>query len=323
MTSETHTPTAPQQAETEQTDAPQAESSPKTGSKEQADSSAQNWRTIRFDVLETIGQLPSLSKVVSEFLNLARREIYTARDFETVLCKDQALVARLLKMANSGFYGRSRSISTIPEAVVLIGLEHLTKIVYAVSAEGLIRKNLVYYDFHPEHGFWLHGLGVAHACSVIAEASADCPLRGDEGYVAGLLHDVAKLVIDDFLPEQEYDRITIQHEIEAVGLDHAELAEYILRQWNLPEPITGTVRWHHDYENAGEWRLGAAAIFLAQQICNAWGIGRWSRLDVAETMPVDEFGELLEVLNIPVERWEQIIWDIRQRLVHIDTIFED
>ncbi|MCP4573522.1 MAG: HDOD domain-containing protein [bacterium] len=305
MTPDTQSPPRPEQADAEQTTAPQ------------------NWKTIRFDVLETIGQLPSLNRVVGEFLNLARREIYTARDFETVLSKDQALVARLLKVANSGLYGRSRSISTIPEAVVLIGLEHLTKIVYAVSAEGLIRKNLVHYDFHPESGFWVHGLGVAHAASVVADASTDCPLRGDEAYVAGLLHDVAKLVIDDFLPEQDYDRVTLQHEVEAVGLAHPDLAEYILRQWNLPEPITSTVRWHHDHENAGEWRLAAAAIVLAQEICNTWGVGRWSRLDVAETMPVDDFADLLAVLNIPDSRWEQIIWDVRQRLVHLDTVFTE
>ncbi len=302
-------------------DIEQAES-PRTGPP-QADSSPQNWRNIRFEVLETIGHLPSLNTVVSEFLDLTQREIYTARDFETVLSKDQALVARLLKVANSGLYGRSRSISSIPEAVVLIGLEHLTKIVYTVSTEGLVRKNLIHYDFHPEQGFWLHGLGVAHACSVVADAAVDCPLRGDEAYVAGLLHDVAKLVIDDFLPEQEYDSVTIQHEIEAVGLGHPELAEYILRQWNLPGAITSSVRWHHDYEHAGEWRLGAAAIFLAQRVCNAWGIGRRTRLDLAEAMPADDFGDLLAVLGIPAGRWEQVVWDIRQRLVHLETCFTE
>lgn len=284
--------------------------------------SPQNWRNVRFEVLETVGQLPSLNKVVAEFLHLARREIYTARDFEAVLSKDQALVARLLKVANSGLYGRARSISTIPEAVVLIGLEHLTKIVYAVSAEGLIRQDLVHYDYHPEHGFWLHGLGVAHATSVVADVASGCPLRGDEAYVAGLLHDVAKLVVDDFLPADIGGRVTLQHEHEAVGLDHAELAEYILRQWNLPEPITATVRWHHAYDEAGDWRLGAAALVLGQRICDAWGVGRWRQADVAEDIPVDEFADLLEVLGIPDERWEQIIWDIRQRLVHLDSVFD-
>jgi HD-like signal output (HDOD) protein len=284
--------------------------------------SPQRWRNVRFEVLETVGQLPSLNRVVAEFLQLARREIYSARDFEAVLSKDQALVARLLKVANSGLYGRSRSISTIPEAVVLIGLEHLTKIVYAVSAEGLIRKDLVHYDFHPERGFWLHGLGVAHAASVVAEVSTDCPLRGDEAYVAGLLHDVAKLVIDDFLPESCVGRVTLEEEIEAVGLDHAELAEYILRQWNLPEVITSTVRWHHAHDKAGPWCLGSVALFLAERICDNWGIGRWGKIDVAEDMPVDEFTELLAALGIPLERWEQIIWDIRQRLVHLGSIFD-
>ena len=159
-----------------------------------------NWRTVRFDVLERIEQLPSLSNVVNEFLMLARREFFTAKDFEQVISKDQALVARLLKVANSGLYGRARSIDSIPEAVVLIGLENLKKIVYSVSAEGLMRRELPAYDYHVDHGFWLHALAVANASRVVAEALPDCPLRGEEAFVAGLVHDVGKLVIVDFLP---------------------------------------------------------------------------------------------------------------------------
>ncbi len=282
----------------------------------------EQWRTLRFEVLETIGQLPSLNRVVAEFLNLARREIYSARDFEQVLSKDQALVARLLKVANSGLYGRSRSISTIPEAVVLIGLEHLTKIVYAVSAEGLIRKDLTHYDFFPGHGFWTHGLGVAHAASVIAEASDPCPLRTDEAYVAGLLQDVGMLVIDDFLPQEPGEPVSREQETEAVGLDHAELAEYILRQWNLPESITAAVRHHHTHDEAEEWRLGAVALCLAECIVDSWGVGRRETIDVSEDVDAEKFAEAFSALQINPERWEQMMWDIRQRLVHLDNVFD-
>ena len=89
----------------------------------------QDWRTVRFDVLERIESLPSLSNVVVEFLELARREFFTAKDFEAVICKDQALVARLLRLANSGIYGKPRSVRSVAEAVVLIGLNDMKKIV--------------------------------------------------------------------------------------------------------------------------------------------------------------------------------------------------
>jgi len=279
------------------------------------------WRTVRFDVLERIEEMPSLSRVVTEFLALARRDVYSARDFEMVLSKDQALVARLLKLANSGIYGRSRSVRTIPEAVVLIGLEHLKKVVFAVNAAGLIRHALHHYGYHPDQGFWLHGLAVAQAAGVVAEASRACPLSGDEAYVAGLLHDVGKLVLDEFLTRPGGGPVTLEEEREAVGLDHAELAEYILNQWNLPQAITGSVRWHHDYAAGGDWALGAAALALGEVVCRHWRVGYERPVDRGEEVPPEMCAASMEALGIPSAAWGQVIWDIRQRLVTLEDTY--
>lgn len=283
---------------------------------------AGTWKTVRFEVLEKIESLPSLSIVVTEFLALARRDFFTAKDFETVISKDQALVARLLKVANSGLYGRSRSITTIPEAVVLIGVDNLKKIVYAVSSEGLTRQRLENYSYHPDQGFWLHSMGVGYATKVLVEASSQCPLHGEEGFVAGLLHDVGQLVIDEFLPYGKKD-ITLEDESEAVGLDHAELAEYILKQWNLPSSTSTTVRYHHDYTNGGEMAGGAAALALAEGVCSTWQLGMNVPMDLSGEVPREQFSELIHFLGLDPSKWDQVIWDIRQSLVGLDEIFID
>ncbi len=279
------------------------------------------WKTVRFEVLEKTESLPSLSMVVSEFLALARREYFTAKDFETVISRDQALVARLLKVANSGLYGRSRSITSIPEAVVLIGVDNLKKIVYAVSSESLTKRRLDNYDYHPDQGFWLHSLGVGYATKVFVEASPGCPLHAEEGFVAGLLHDVGKLVIDEFLPVGQPRPITREEEIKAVGLDHAELAEYIMKLWNLPSSTSATVRFHHDYRNGGPMSAGAAALALAQEVCAAWNLGRTNAMDLSCEVPQKKYSELAEFLALDPTKWDQVIWDIRQSLVGLDDIF--
>ena len=279
------------------------------------------WRTLRFEVLDKLESLPSLNSVVLEFLELSQREFFTAKDFEAVISKDQALVARVLKLANSGLYGRSRSINSIPEAVVLIGLESLKKIVFAVSTEGLTRRTLDNYAYRQDQGFWLHSLGVAQTSRVLAEVSPECPLRHEEVYVAGLLHDVGKLVINDFLPPGNGKRVSRQMETKAVGLDHCELAEHILRQWNLPESITASIRYHHDYLRAGQWARAAAVLALAEGICGHWGLGRRETVDLSEEVPVENFQIILNDLGLPTEKWDQVIWDIRQNLVDMDGIF--
>jgi HD-like signal output (HDOD) protein len=281
------------------------------------------WRTVRFEVLQRLESLPSLNSVVIEFLDLSRREYFTAKDFEAVISKDQALVARVLKQANSGLYGRSRTINSIPEAVVLIGLDSLKKIVFSVSTEGLTRRHLENYAYHRNQGFWLHSLGVAQASRVLGEVAPRCSLRNEEVYVAGLLHDVGKLIINDFLPPGNGKRVSRRKEIEAVGLDHSELAEHILRQWNLPESITTSVRYHHNYQQAGEWVPGAAVLTLAEGICGHWGLGRKENIDLSEDVPVEKFLLALEDLGLSTEKWDQVIWDIRQNLVGLGRTFLD
>ncbi len=281
------------------------------------------WRKIRFKVLERIEHLPSLNSVVVEFLTLAGAEFFTAKDFEAILSKDQALVGRLMKIANCGLYGRTRTVASIPEAVVLIGLENLKKIVYTVSAEGLTRNAMVHYDYHENQGFWHHAMGVASASRIVADASPSCRLHGEEGFVAGLLHDVGKLIIDDFLDTPEGSRVSREDEREAVGIDHAELSAYVLTQWNLPETITATVRHHHDFEAGGEWASGAAALTLAQGICSHWGIGHNPIVDLSEDIPCAPYLEVLDTLRISTSSWDQIIWDVRQNLVRMGELFSE
>jgi len=279
------------------------------------------WRNIRFEVLEKIESLPSLSNVVTEFLILARRDFFSAKDFEKVISKDQALVARLLKVANSGLYGRSRSIHSIPEAVVLIGLDNLKKIVYAVSSEGLTRRSLIHYGYHQQQGFWCHAMGVGLTARILTEASPKSPLRGEEAFVAGLLHDVGKLVIDGFLPGDVSPTVTRDEEIEAVGMDHAELAEYILKQWNLPEAIATTVRHHHEYTDEHEFGLGSAALALAEGLCGVWGVGRQNPVDLSQDINTAQFAELIHHLGLQDAKWDRILWDVRQNLVSLEDLF--
>ncbi len=280
------------------------------------------WRRVRFDVLEQIDKLPSLNTVIHEFLALSEQEFFSAADFEAVISKDQALVARLLKVANSGMYGRSRSIPSIAEAVVLIGLDNLKKIVYSVSTEGLTRRELVHYGFHPDGGFWLHSMAVGLTARVFAEAAPGVGLRGEEAFVAGLLHDVAKLIIDDFLPDDSAGLVSLEDERKAVGLDHAELAEYLLKQWNLPETITDAVRNHHGDPQDQDCGDSGVLLGLAEGVCDLWGMGRRRPVDLSQDAPVESFQSALVRIGLDESRWESLMWDIRQKLTGCEDLYQ-
>lgn len=279
------------------------------------------WRAVNLDVLQRIEQLPSLASVVTEFLALSRQDFFTAQDFEKVLCKDQALVARLLKLANSAHYGRSRKIHSIPEAVVLVGLEHMKRLVFAVSAEGLTRVRLVNYRFDQDRGFWMHSTAVALSARAIVDALPAKPLHSEEAFVAGLLHDVGKLVIDDFLDsERGPHAVTLAEETEAVGLDHAELGEYILSQWRLPVSIVAAVRDHHRPHDA-DIAPGARLLQLASAIVHTWGLGQTDRIDLSADFDPAPHRGLLEHLALDHRRLDQAMWDVRQNLSGIETLY--
>jgi len=287
-------------------------------------SHSQEWRTVRFEVLERIESLPSLSNVVVEFIQLVRKDFYTAKEFETVISKDQALVARLLRLANSGIYGRRRSVHSIPEAVVLIGLESIKNIVFAVSAENIVKGDLNKYDYDPATGFWRHSLAVGLAARSLAETATEVDLHAEEAFIAGLLHDIGKLIIDDFLdPEREPGPVTRAEESAAVGLDHAELAEYILTQWNLPPAINRAVLCHHDDPADPEADPGGLVIGLAQVFCQAWNVGQTTSMDLSQEVDLAGHTLLLERLGLPEETVPQIVWNVRQHLSDLDTLFAE
>jgi len=282
------------------------------------------WRAVNLDVLRRIEDLPSLSSVVREFLDLSRREYFSAKDFEAVISKDQALVARLLKVANSGFYGKARSIHSIPEAVVLVGLENMKKIVFAVSAEGLTRLRLKNYDYEPSRGYWMHSTAVGLAARAMIAVMPEKPMHGEEAFVAGLLHDVGKLIVDDFLdPDEGKREVTLAEEEEAVGLDHAELAEYVLKQWRLPETIVDAVHHHHCPLEQGGVPRCARVIQFAQVLVNTWRIGHGEPIDLSMDFDLAPHQALREVAGLPESKLPQLIWDVRQHLTGIETLYAE
>ena len=105
-------------------------------------------------------------------------------------------------------------------------------------------------------------------------------------------------------------------------MHHAELAEYILKQWNLPEAITRTVRYHHDSPDCDTGCHGAAALRLAQAVCNTWGMGHKSPVDLSQDVPLESCADAKAGLDLEATKWDQVIWDIRQSLVGLEDSFK-
>lgn len=197
-----------------------------------------------FEQLHTMPMLPKVVQEVTELLNKGDVDVKTLAD---KVNHDQVLSARVLRMSNSAYFGCSREISTIEEAVGLIGLAKLKTLVIAsgvtsafTDVPGLDLKR-----------FWQHSLITA---SVAREISKEVGLDADTAYIAGLMHTVGQLPIHMVFPHAgaeieeacEGKSVLERHNVEQtiLGLDHNEVGEKLAKRWNFPEDISRVIRYY-------------------------------------------------------------------------------
>ncbi len=230
-----------------------------------------------------IRSLPRLSRVVERFLRDAGRDTASATDFAAALDLDPTLRGWVLRQANSGFANLRRPVGSVAEACVVVGLEPLSRLVYAACTRDLLDHRLRRYPF-ARGGFWLHGLAVGIACRRLAvRLGASAPLGAEEAMVAGLLHDVGKLLLDARLPREVEDPhpATERHH---TGVDHGLLSAAAMRAWGLPSRPVAAVAAHHAPAPVAAGRLIATADHLVRH----WAVGERPYAATGEEPPVDE-----------------------------------
>ena len=169
----------------------------------------------------------------------------TFGDLEGAVCLDPALSAQVLKVANSPYFGMSRQIRDLRQALVLIGYEATRDLALSLALLSLAKR-----ETGPAAALWQHSLGSGLVARLLAEASY--PEMAGEAFVAGLLHDLGKLVgslvherDDDYPWAEVSDPDSLDLEVQRCGFDHAELGAACLEQWNLGPSTCTAIRDHH------------------------------------------------------------------------------
>ncbi len=251
--------------------------------------------TLACDLEPEIAGLPRLSRVVERFVRDAGRDTASADDFAAALDLDPVLRSWVLRQANSGFCNLNRPVSSVTQACVVIGVGPLSRLVYAACTRDLLRQRLVSYRY-PGQGFWLHGLAVSAAAGSLVERVGErAGLAPEEARVAGLIHDVGKLLLDQRLPREGGPRhVPLSEERRFLGADHGLVSAAVAQQWSLPATVIEAVANHHDPEP----EPGARCLAVSDRLVRHWGLGIWTyaRLDLEP--PWRELGELSAPLGL-------------------------
>lgn len=230
------------------------------------------------DRVRGIGEVATLPSVFARVLALVQNESSTALDLAAEISADPALTLRVLRTVNSSYYGFSRQIQTIPDAVVLLGFGEIERLALAISVINLFGRD-------PEntralHKLWQHSIAASVVGSVF-EARWQGTRAFTGAHVACLLHDVGKAVVAQFLPEALAPILQLMSDEGMASCDaersvlegtcHCEIGAWIAEQWGLPAALVESIALHHTPENVLEDHPLVHVAHLADALCNSLG----------------------------------------------------
>jgi len=232
--------------------------------------------------LDLIENLPTLPVIVQQIQKLIENPKSNMAQIATIITRDQSIAARVVRLVNSAFYGIGTKISSIQQAIMLLGLNTVKNLVIGVSVVKLFEgpQSATIFD---RQKFWLHTFGCAVGARLIAKKmNLDEP---EDFFMAGLLHDIGILVLDQFFHD-EFITIIQQTlrtkseltlvETSVLGLTHCEIGEVIARKWRIPEFLTIAIRHHHNPDfsalESERHRLIAAVVHVADATACLRGI---------------------------------------------------
>lgn len=234
-------------------------------------------------IIRTTGDLPTLPPIANLVLEKMSDPDVTAKQLHDIISRDQSLAARILKIANSTFYGCSRNITRVSDAVVIIGFKTIKSLLLTSVLKDLLKNfGLI------EKLLWDHSLGCAFGARIVARYIKFSKI--EEAFLSGLMHDIGKVVLNIKLPDKmpeiikdvynSSEKTFIGLEQEALGFNHAQVGQLVAQKWNFAEEIDEAIGTHHNPRNATLLPSLSYIVHLANAFCHKLEIGPTRRPDL-------------------------------------------
>jgi putative nucleotidyltransferase with HDIG domain len=259
------------------------------------------------------GDLPAMPAIAVKVMEMVGDPSTSANDLQAVISHDQALTTKVLKIANSAMFGVSRDISTLSHAIMILGFSTIRSIVLATSTKSIYLK-------FPSIGvftaklLWDHSLGTAmFSRSIAGELHS---INEEEAFIAGLLHDVGKTVINLNFADKYEDVIKAVYndgvgfreaEFQHLGFAHTQVGSLVLRKWNLSRSLEDAVLHHHTPDESEGNATLTAVVSFANDFCKKVGIGpiKKENINLAES----KAAKVLDLDANRIARFEQQLLD--------------
>ncbi len=223
-------------------------------------------------LIQKVQSFPALPAVVTRVMELAAEPDSTVDEFLQVIRLDLSLTAAILKLANSAFFGQTRMVSSLGQAIPILGLTEIRNMVIARAMFSSFKtvKGESWFDIR---GFWIHSFLCGLAARVLSRESG----TAEDVFISGLIHDIGKLVILSVFPAQfaqiasqaSYPLFDMyQWEEKQFGVSHGTIGRHLLTRWTFPKKLTDSAGFHHQPELAEECTGPAALIYFADMVAH-------------------------------------------------------
>lgn len=257
---------------------------------------------IRKTIYSRIDELPTLPAVVPKLLSTLNDSSSNAEDVTDVISRDPALTSKILKVANSAYYGFPQAISDLERAIALLGFNMVKSLALSIGVIRALPSDTKTSNFSWE-GLWIHSLSVATLVSEVNKSFGTGQDR-DDLFIIGLLHDTGKVVLNQFFDEL-YEKVLQEvgelegmqiHNAEknVIGFDHGEVGSMLLNRWKFPAVISQPIELHHKSDiPEGAYANEIAMLRIADTLSQEQGFG-----DVGNPEPPPFHKADLEQLNL-------------------------
>ncbi len=228
-------------------------------------------------IVRAIGDIPAIPHIAGLVMEKAPDPNTTPKELNDIISRDQGMAARVLKMANSSFYGRSKSVTKLTDAILVVGFRTIQSLVMTAAVRDLFKTFGLL-----DQLLWEHSLGCAFAARTIAKRFRFPKV--EEAFLVGLLHDVGKVLLNinapekmSLIAEQVYNdpgtHTFYDLEQEMFGFNHAQLGQLLARKWSFAPETEMVIGNHHLFEISEGMPPLTYIVHLANGICHKLEIG--------------------------------------------------
>jgi putative nucleotidyltransferase with HDIG domain len=261
------------------------------------------------DIVEQIDLLEPVPPIAAQIMTLAQDPNSSMSKIADLICNDPALTANLLRTCNSAYFGLSRQVDSVRDAITLIGLDYIVQLVLLNSLSANFIKEPVGYGLG-EGELWRHAVSSAHVAGILADRFGNSQHK-HLIYTAALVKDIGKLILGRFVAFSfEQINILVQShgysfndaEQEVIGMNHEELGALVGQKWHFPPKLIYIIRHHHLSDESARQDLDTSLVYMADIICMMMGV-----FTGADGLSYRFYGDVLNRLNLSEKDLQGII----------------